>query len=251
MNESSMKDECTKAKEAEPTVAAAPAPTAQAAIRVGGVRKRYGNIEVLKGIDLVLAPGQFTAIMGKSGSGKSTLLGVVAGLEMPDAGEVAIGGQELSGMSDRDMAELRRHSIGIVFQGFSLIPSLTALDNVTIPAFFERGTTPAQRRERGVNLLQQVGLGARLHNRPSMLSGGEQQRVAIARALMNGPSILLADEPTGNLDQETGAAVLELLLDLGRTHGTALLMVTHDPDVAAKAGNVVAMKDGVITDEHV
>ena len=222
------------------------APAPQLAIRVEGIRKRYGDIEVLKGVDLALATGQFTAIMGKSGSGKSTLLGVIAGLEKPDAGEVFVMGQRLAGTNDRDMAELRRRSIGVVFQGFSLIPSLTALDNVQLPAFFTSGMTPAQRQERAADLLRQVGLGARLNNRPSMLSGGEQQRVAIARALMNGPSILLADEPTGNLDQETGAAVLKLLIDLGRTHGTALLMVTHDPDVATKAGDIVEMKDGTI-----
>ena len=205
---------------------------------------------MLKGVDLTVAAGQFTAIMGKSGSGKSTLLGIIAGLEKPDAGEVFIMGQKLEGMSDRDMATLRRRSIGIVFQGFSLIPSLTALDNVLLPTFFATETTTAERRQRAVDLLQAGGLGARLNYRPATLSGGEQQRVAIARALMNSPSILLADEPTGNLDQETGASVLELLIDLGRTHGTALLMVTHDPDVAAKAGNVVEMKDGRIIDGH-
>jgi putative ABC transport system ATP-binding protein len=242
-----MNETLTKIKQAGPAGAGCE-PAAEPAIRVTAVRKRYGDIEVLKGVDLTLAPGQFTAIMGKSGSGKSTLLGVVAGLEKPDAGEVCVMGRKLAGTSDHDMAELRRRSIGIVFQGFSLIPSLTALDNVLLPAFFATGASAAQRRERAVDLLQQVGLGARLNYRPSTLSGGEQQRVAIARALMNGPSILLADEPTGNLDQETGAAVLELLIGLGRTHGTALLMVTHDPDVAAKAGNVVEMKDGRIVD---
>jgi predicted ABC-type transport system involved in lysophospholipase L1 biosynthesis ATPase subunit len=226
------------------------ASAAQPAIRVEGVRKRYGEVEVLKGVDLTLGVGEFTAIMGKSGSGKSTLLGVIAGLEKPDAGEVFVMGQRLAGTSDRDMAELRRRSIGIVFQGFSLIPSLTALDNVLLPAFFASGMAPAQRHERAVDLLRQVGLAARLNYRPSTLSGGEQQRVAIARALMNGPSVLLADEPTGNLDQETGAAVLELLINLSHTHGTALLMVTHDPDVAARAGNVVEMKDGKISDGH-
>ncbi len=245
-----MYETATKPKEFKSLPGAGPAPAVERAIRVEGVRKRYGEVEVLKGVDLTLAAGQFTAIMGKSGSGKSTLLGVIAGLEKPDAGEVFIMGQKLEGTSDRDMAELRRRSIGIVFQGFSLIPSLTALDNVLLPAFFAMETTAAQRHERAVDLLQQVGLGARLHYRPSTLSGGEQQRVAIARALMNGPSILLADEPTGNLDQETGGAVLELLIDLGRTHGTALLMVTHDSDVAAKAGNVVEMKDGRIIYGH-
>jgi len=157
-------------------------------------------------------------------------------------------GQKLAGMSDHDMADLRRRAIGIVFQGFSLIPSLSALDNVLLPTFFAVQTPAAERRQRAVDLLKQVGLGERLNYRPSALSGGEQQRVAIARALMNGPSVLLADEPTGNLDQETGTAVLDLLLDLGRTHGTTLVIVTHDPDVAAKAGRIVEMKDGRISD---
>ncbi len=219
-------------------------------IRVERVKKRYGDVEILKGVDLAVSAGQFTAIMGKSGSGKSTLLGIIAGLEQPDEGEVSVMGHTLAGMSDSDMATLRRRSIGIVFQGFSLIPSLTALDNVLLPTFFVAETSVAERRQRGIDLLKQVGLGERLHYHPATLSGGEQQRVAIARALMNSPSILLADEPTGNLDQETGGSVLELLLDLGRTHGTALLMVTHDPDVAAKAGNVVEMKDGRIIDGH-
>jgi putative ABC transport system ATP-binding protein len=229
----------------------APAPTVasgQDIIRVERVKKHYGDVEVLKGVDLTVDAGQFTAIMGKSGSGKSTLLGIIAGLEKPDAGNVSILGHNLQGMSDRDLAALRRHSIGIVFQGFSLIPSLTALDNVLLPTFFTTETSAVERRQRGVDLLKQVGLGERLHYHPATLSGGEQQRVAIARALMNRPAILLADEPTGNLDQETGASVLELLLDLGRTHGTGLLMVTHDLDVAAKAGNVVEMKDGRISD---
>jgi putative ABC transport system ATP-binding protein len=225
------------------------APT-QEIIRVERVKKHYGDVEILKGVDLTVSAGKFTAIMGKSGSGKSTLLGIIAGLEKPDEGNVFIMGQKLDGMSDRDMATLRRRSIGIVFQGFSLIPSLTALDNVLLPTFFATETSAERRHQRGIDLLKQVGLGERLNYHPATLSGGEQQRVAIARALMNSPSILLADEPTGNLDQETGASVLELLLDLGRTHGTGLLMVTHDPDVAAKAGNVVEMKDGRIIDGH-
>ena len=222
----------------------------QEIIRVERVKKHYGDVEILKGVDLTVSAGKFTAIMGKSGSGKSTLLGIIAGLEKPDEGNVFIMGQKLDGMSDRDMATLRRRSIGIVFQGFSLIPSLTALDNVLLPTFFATETSAERRHQRGIALLKQVGLGERLYYHPATLSGGEQQRVAIARALMNSPSILPADEPTGNLDQETCSSVLELLLDLGRTHGTGLLMVTHDPDVAAKAGNVVEMKDGRIIDGH-
>jgi len=235
---------------AKSTPAPALAPTDGEIIRVERVKKHYGDVEILKGVDLTVSAAQFTAIMGKSGSGKSTLLGIIAGLEQPDEGDVFIMGQKLAGMSDRDMATLRRRSIGIVFQGFSLIPSLTALDNVLLPTFFATEASAAERRQRGIDLLKQVGLGERLHYHPATLSGGEQQRVAIARALMNSPSIILADEPTGNLDQETGASVLELLLDLGRTHGTGLLIVTHDPDVAAKAGNVVVMKDGRIIDGH-
>jgi putative ABC transport system ATP-binding protein len=219
-------------------------------IQVAGVRKRYGDVEVLKGVDLAVAAGQFTAIMGKSGSGKSTLLGIVAGLEQPDQGEVFIMGRKLGEMRESELATLRRRAIGIVFQGFSLIPSLTALDNVLLPTFFAIEIPAAQRRQRALDLLQQVGLGARLDYRPATLSGGEQQRVAIARALINSPSILLADEPTGNLDQETGASVLDLLIDLGRTHGTALLVVTHDSDVAAKASNIVEMKDGRISHDR-
>jgi putative ABC transport system ATP-binding protein len=220
------------------------------AIQAVDIRKHYGELEVLKGVDLIVAAGQFTAIMGKSGSGKSTLLGIIAGLEQPDAGHVLVMGQKLAGMSDRDMADVRRRSIGIVFQGFSLIPSLTALDNVLLPTFFAAQMTAVEYRRRAMDLLNQVGLGARLNYRPSALSGGEQQRVAIARALINSPSVLLADEPTGNLDQATGAAVLDVLIDLGRTHGTSLLMVTHDSDVAARADHVVEMKDGRINDAH-
>jgi putative ABC transport system ATP-binding protein len=224
--------------------------TEQPAIQAQDIRKRYGDLEILKGVDLTVGTGQFTAIMGKSGSGKSTLLGVVAGLERPDAGHVLVMGQKLADMSDQAMAGVRRRSIGIVFQGFSLIPSLTALDNVLLPTFHDARITADESRQRATELLNQVELGGRLNNRPSALSGGEQQRVAIARALINRPSVLLADEPTGNLDQTTGTAVLELLIALGRAHGTSLLMVTHDPDVAARADHVVEMKDGRVSDAH-
>jgi len=217
------------------------------AVQVEAVKKRYGALEVLKGVSLTIPAGQFSAIIGKSGSGKSTLLGVIAGLEQPDEGQVRVMGRNLAGMPDDDTAQLRRGSIGIVFQGFNLIPSLSALDNVLLPTFFER--SPAkERRKRALDLLEQVGLGDRTDHRPATLSGGEQQRVAIARALVNSPAILLADEPTGNLDQETGAAVLKLIMTLARAHGTTLLMVTHDRDIAAKAGRIIEMKDGRIAD---
>jgi putative ABC transport system ATP-binding protein len=174
------------------------------------------------------------------------LLGVVSGLEKADAGRVVVQGHDLSSLDEAGMADLRRRAIGFVFQGFNLIPSLSALENTLLPTFFDKTTPVAARHRRAVGLLAQVGLGDRMHHRPSELSGGEQQRVAMARALVNEPSILLADEPTGNLDVETGAAILELLLDMSRAHATTLVVVTHDPDIAAKADTIIEMKDGRI-----
>ena len=218
----------------------------ETAIQVEGVKKHYGALEVLRGVSFSVPAGSFSAIIGKSGSGKSTLLGVVSGLEKADAGRVVVQGQDLSSLDEAHMADLRRRAIGIVFQSFNLIPSLSALENTLLPTFFDKTTPVAARHRRAVGLLAQVGLGDRMHHRPSELSGGEQQRVAMARALVNEPSILLADEPTGNLDVETGAAILELLLDMSRAHATTLVVVTHDPDIAAKADTIIEMKDGRI-----
>jgi putative ABC transport system ATP-binding protein len=218
----------------------------ETAIQVDGVKKHYGALEVLRGVSFSVPAGSFSAIIGKSGSGKSTLLGVVSGLEKADAGRVVVQGQDLSSLDEAGMADLRRRAIGFVFQGFNLIPSLSALENTLLPTFFDKTTPVAARHRRAVGLLAQVGLGDRMHHRPSELSGGEQQRVAMARALVNEPSILLADEPTGNLDVETGAAIVELLLDMSRAHATTLVVVTHDPDIAAKADTIIEMKDGRI-----
>jgi len=220
-----------------------------AAIQLQGVTKRYGELQVLKGVDLSVPAGRFVAVIGKSGSGKSTLLAVMSGLEKADGGDVLLAGESLSGHSEARMAELRRRTIGFVFQSFNLIPSLSALDNVLLPTFFDGGDAAAS-RARAVSLLEQVGLGGRLHHRPSQLSGGEQQRVAIARALIGHPKILLADEPTGNLDAETGADVLGLLLDMTRINGATLLIVTHDLDIAARADMKIEMKDGRILNGH-
>jgi len=222
----------------------------ETAIQVAGVTKRYGALEVLRGVDFVIPAGSFTAIIGKSGSGKSTLLGVISGLEKADAGRVIVQGQDLSSFDEARMANLRRRAIGIVFQSFNLIPSLSALENTLLPTFFDADSPAAARRQRAINLLGQVGLAERLHHRPSELSGGEQQRVAMARALVNQPKILLADEPTGNLDLETGAAILELLLAMSRAHATTLVVVTHDRDIAAKADTIIEMKDGRIQYDH-
>lgn len=219
------------------------------AIRAVNLIKRYGTLEVLRGVSLSIPSGTFNAVIGKSGSGKSTLLGMVAGLEQPDGGKVLINGADVYGMADAQAAELRRKLIGIVFQGFNLVPSLTALENVLLPAAFDDKSIAARRRQRAQHLPREVGLADRMHHRPAALSGGEQQRVAIARALINEPPVLLADEPTGNLDETTGAAVLDLLLGLGRSAGTTLLMVTHDLDTAAKADRIIEIKDGRIDNE--
>lgn len=219
------------------------------AIRIENVKKRYGALEVLRGVTLTVFSASFTAVMGKSGSGKSTLLGLVSGLERPDEGRILVLGKDLSELSDEGEAELRRRSIGFVFQGFNLIPSLSAIENVLLPTVFDNAKSAIHHREHGEALLARVGLGDRMHHRPAALSGGEQQRVAIARALVNEPAILLADEPTGNLDEATGTAVLDLLFGLGRDTGTTLLMVTHDRDIAARADVIIEIKDGRIADE--
>jgi len=216
------------------------------AVRIENVKKRYGAVEVLRGVSLEVPAGGFTAITGKSGSGKSTLLGLISGLELPDDGRVQVLGSDISALRDEGLAELRRRAIGIVFQGFNLIPSLSALENVLLPTAFVGKAAGASCRRRGIELLAQVGLGERMQHRPAALSGGEQQRVAIARALINEPAMLLADEPTGNLDEATGAAVLDLLLGLGKDVGTTLLMVTHDRDIAARADVIIELKDGRI-----
>jgi len=216
------------------------------AVRIENVKKRYGAVEILRGVSLDVSAAGFTAVTGKSGSGKSTLLGLISGLEQPDDGRVLVLGIDISGLPDEGLAELRRRAIGIVFQGFNLIPSLSALENVLLPTDFVDKAVAASCRRRGMELLDQVGLSDRMHHRPAALSGGEQQRVAIARALINEPAMLLADEPTGNLDEATGAAVLDLLLGLGRDVGTTLLMVTHDRDIAARADVIIEIKDGRI-----
>ena len=198
-------------------------------------------LTILHPIDLVVPAGQFLAIVGPSGSGKSTLLGLIAGLDTPSSGEIEIDGVEITGLDEDRLARLRGAKIGFVFQFFHLIPSLSALENVLVPLEIAGEGRAA---DKAAALLQDVGLTARGHHYPSQLSGGEQQRIAIARALANDPPILLADEPTGNLDTANGRHVVDLLVDVNRKRQTTLVMVTHDPELTERADIVVSMRDG-------
>jgi putative ABC transport system ATP-binding protein len=200
-----------------------------------------GMLTILHPLDLVVPAGHVMAITGPSGSGKSTLLGLIAGLDSPSTGEIAIDGTDITALDEDALARLRGRRIGFVFQFFHLLPSLTALENVLIPMEIA-GVSGA--RGRAAALLQEVGLSERGHHYPSQLSGGEQQRVAIARALANDPPLLLADEPTGNLDSATGRHIIDLLLSINRSRGTTLVLVTHDPELAVVADAGISLRDG-------
>lgn len=206
-------------------------------------------LHILKGVSLRVAPAEVVAIVGPSGSGKTSLLMLLAGLERATSGQVQVKGQELSGMSEDDLARFRRKTLGIVFQSFHLIPSLTAIDNVGLALEIASPELPAAKvREAAAAALAAVGLGGRLEHRPTALSGGEQQRVGLARAMVANPPLLLADEPTGNLDQATGALVVELMFDLARKQGTAVVLITHDPGLAARADRVFTMTQGELVE---
>jgi putative ABC transport system ATP-binding protein len=206
------------------------------------------RVEILRGIDLEVPHGQFVAIMGPSGSGKSTLLGLLAGLDNATGGQVLLDGEDITRLSEDRMAEVRGRKIGFVFQSFQLIPTLTAEENALLPAELAGAGPEAARRAR--ELLNRVGLADRLDHYPVQLSGGEQQRVALARAFITRPPILLADEPTGNLDGKTGSQVLDLLLELNRIEGATLVMVTHDPALAGHADRVITLRDGLVVSDE-
>ena len=205
------------------------------------------TVSAVDGVSLSVNEGELVAILGASGSGKSTLLGLLGGLDNPTSGRVEVGGVDITSMGEGELAEIRNEKIGFVFQFFNLIQTLTAVENVELPIQFSRNGR-SHSRKRAEDLLRLVGLDHRLDHRPGQLSGGEQQRVAIARALANGPDLILADEPTGNLDSGIGQAVLQALLDARTETGTTLVLVTHDSDVAALADRSVTMKDGVLVD---
>jgi len=222
-------------------------------IEVRGLKKSIRNgtrtVEILRGIDLLIPQGQFVAIMGASGSGKSTLLGLLAGLDSPTEGEVLLDGVAISGLEEDRLAEVRGKKIGFVFQSYQLIPTLTAFENVLLP---HELNAVGDGKKKAAALLETVGLKERMHHYPVQLSGGEQQRVALARAFVVEPPIVLADEPTGNLDSTNGQHVLELLTDRQRKAGTTLVMVTHDPQIAARADRQIHLRDGlVVADELV
>ncbi len=201
------------------------------------------QIDALRGVSLQVAVGDFVALVGPSGSGKSTFLNLVGGLDRPTGGELWVNGVDLSASNEKALTEHRRRRVGFVFQSFNLLPRLTALENVAVPLVFS-GVPEQERLARAQELLSAVGLGQRLEHRPTQLSGGEQQRVAIARALVGRPAIILADEPTGNVDSATGAEIMALLQRLNRKQGVTLLLVTHDAEAAAFAGRVVQLRDG-------
>jgi putative ABC transport system ATP-binding protein len=202
------------------------------------------RVEILKGVSLRIEHGELVAIVGPSGSGKSTLLGIISGLDSPTSGQVFVDGVDITHMSEARLARLRNHSIGMVFQAFNLIPTLTAQENVEMPLY--AGKHPGRPSDRAKELLTLVGLGHRLNNRPSQMSGGEQQRVAVARALATNPAIVIMDEPTGNLDRKNGETVLAMIRDLRQATGTTFVIATHDPNVAQAADRAIRIVDGKV-----
>ena len=218
-------------------------------IRLEGVHKTYSlgddvTVHALRGVDLTISAGDYVAIMGPSGSGKSTLLNLLGCLDRPSTGKYFLGGEDVSKMDDDTLSEVRGRRIGFIFQSYNLIAQLTVIENILVPLLYQ-GKDIRQYHDRCVQLAELVGLGDRLHHRPNQLSGGQQQRVAIARSLINDPLMILADEPTGNLDSKTGQEVLELIDRLNKD-GKTIVLVTHDDRVASRAHRVIHMKDGVI-----
>ncbi|HEX7938255.1 MAG TPA: ABC transporter ATP-binding protein [Gemmatimonadaceae bacterium] len=238
----------TTAERAVVTGQTGAAPDKKWVIVTRGIKREYDMggeiVRALRGIDLAIGRNEYVAIMGPSGSGKSTLMNVIGCLDTPNAGEYWLNGTQVSQMTDDELARIRNKEIGFVFQTFNLLPRATALHNVELPLVYA-GVSAAERKERAEAALEAVQLGNRMDHRPNELSGGQRQRVAIARALVNRPSILLADEPTGNLDSQTSEEIMKVFEHLADT-GQTVIMVTHEPDIAAHARRVVVLRDGVI-----
>lgn len=223
-------------------------------IKLENVWKIYqlGKVEllVLKGINLEINPGSFVTIMGPSGSGKSTLMYLMGSLDTPTKGKIFLENKDISEFSEDELAEIRGQKIGFVFQQFNLLPNLNALENVMLPMIFQ-GVSEEERKERAKKLLKSVNLGDRINHRPSELSGGEQQRIAVARSLANNPEIIIADEPTGNLDSGTGKMIMEVLVGLHKKEKKTIIVVTHDPNIAEYSKEIVNIQDGQIIRNHV
>ena len=217
----------------------------QAILEAADLGKEYGSLCVVKKVAIIVEKGEFIAIVGKSGSGKTTLLSLLSGLERPTNGRVILNGRDITAASEDELALFRRHNVGFIFQSFNLIPTLTAWENVVLSLFPEKASKQTL-RERALGLLQQMEMDHRADHLPSTLSGGEKQRVAIARALINNPKIVFADEPTGNLDSETGESIMNILKSLHADKGMSLLMVTHDLDLAKAADRIVRLQDGEV-----
>jgi lipoprotein-releasing system ATP-binding protein len=212
-------------------------------IQATNIVKRFGDLEVLRGVNLTVKSGEIVSIVGASGAGKTTLLQILGTLDVPDSGEVSVDGESTAGLSRRELSAFRNAHMGFVFQFHRLLPEFNALENVLMPAWIG-GAPQRESRERAAQLLDDLGLGHRLDHNPSELSGGEQQRVAVARALMNQPSVLLADEPSGNLDSENAAKLHDLFFELRERHGQTIVLVTHNEQLAQRADRMLRMADG-------
>ncbi|MFI1227208.1 MULTISPECIES: ABC transporter ATP-binding protein [unclassified Streptomyces] len=242
----------TESTSGQPGTALAEDPARTAMVRVEDLHRSYGSgaaaVHALRGVSFEIPRGELVALKGRSGSGKTTLLNLVGGLDTPDEGRITVDGTELAGLGEKGLLELRRDRVGFIFQSFGLIPILTAAENVGVPLRLRRAD-PAERDERVALLLSLVGLADHAEQRPGELSGGQQQRVAIARALANRPALLIADEPTGQLDAETGLAVMELLRAVVRSENVTALVATHDPQLLGLADRVLELSDGHIVEQ--
>jgi putative ABC transport system ATP-binding protein len=222
-------------------------------VEAKGLTKVYqmGDVEVhaLRGLDINIAENEVISIVGPSGSGKSTLMNMLGCLDRPTSGSYLLDGEQVSDLTDDQLAEIRSRKVGFVFQSYNLLSRATALSNVELPLRYQGGMSTRKRRELAKEALEAVGLGDRITHRPNELSGGQQQRVAMARALVSKPSIIMADEPTGNLDSKSGKEIMELLLNLNRENGICLIIVTHDPDIAALTDRIVTIRDGVVVED--
>ncbi len=224
-------------------------------VALNGVKKEYmlgtTKVEALKGVSLEITKGEFSAIAGPSGSGKSTILNLIGCIDHPTEGQVVVGGLDVTNMSDKELTRYRRHTVSFIFQSFNLIPVLDVYENIELPLLMDKRLDAVERKKRVMHLIEEVGLSDRIRNKPGELSGGQRQRVAIARALVVNPILVLADEPTANLDSVTGQKIIELMKEINRVDGTSFLFSTHDAHVMSQARRVIDIRDGLITTDRI